>query len=134
MITNFDKYTYELTDYERDTLAPFIAETIKKRRTRETAITNKRIRYFIKLSFDKVVGGYCIRKIVHNLRITGQVPNLLSTSNGYYVSSDEEEIRQYLESLRERCNSIEAVIRALKEQLAAKHGDGEQLELWRTLD
>lgn len=119
-ITNFEEYTYELTDKEMEML-PNIVKHLKLKIGEANAITSKEV---VKLYQDaKKAGktkftmtGARWRKIIHHIRINNLVPLLISTSKGYYIATKEEEIKNYILSLKERINSITTVYDAMEHQ------------------
>ena len=113
MITNFENITYELTQYEQETLLPLLVKGFKLKIGKANAITSKEI--IARLT----KGGYNIngartRKLVHHIRINGLVPRLMATSSGYYITNDKEELKTYLTSLKERISAIGSVLHALE--------------------
>jgi hypothetical protein len=114
MINGFDKETVPLSDYERETLLPIVANWLKAT-SRSRPIINKMATSWLR---DR---GYNItearfRKIVSAIRLEAIVENVIATSKGYYVSDDASEIADYIQSLRERAGAITAVADALTKQ------------------
>ena len=119
-ITNFSEITHELNDYELRTLLPIIVSGLKTKIGKDKAVTNK---YICKILKDK---GYKItdsrlRKIIHHIRANGYVACLIATSKGYYVSLDNNEIKEYIKSLEERANSILYIKSSLEKQYIIKN-------------
>ncbi len=115
MITGFEEYTEELNDYERDVLLPLIVPVWKNRRGRDRSITNKT---FIKRLRNEGhrIDGPRFRKIMHVIRVSGMVPGILATSDGYYVAQTEEEWEDYIRSINERLHHITALRNAIEKQ------------------
>jgi hypothetical protein len=109
MITGFKEYTHELTEYEVNTLLPLFLTGLKSKVGKESAITSKEMVKKIKFMHLKVSEPR-VRKIIHHIRCAGLIKNLISTSKGYYISNDVEEIFDYKQSLRERISSINDVL------------------------
>ena len=115
MIDNFEEYTHELTNKELK-LIPMIVKGLVTKVGKEMAITNKEMVTKLKVIGVKVTGPR-LRKIIHHIRITGQVERLIATSKGYHVSNEPEEIKEYIESLEQRLSSIEFMKYALEGHL-----------------
>jgi hypothetical protein len=116
MINNFEDYTHELSDYELKTLVPIIVKGLLTKVGKENAITNNQIVPKLKGKGYKVSSSR-IRKIVHYIRVAGLIPCLIATSKGYYISNDKEEIKEYIDSLHQRADSITFVAYALQGNL-----------------
>jgi len=108
MIINFEDFTHDLTEYEKRSLLPIMVRSLRAKIGRHSAITNKKIVAAL-TSQGLKVGEARVRKIINYIRIRGIVTNLIATSKGYYVSSEEEEISRYVESLRQRAGAIQAI-------------------------
>ena len=105
MIKNFEEITHELNAEELQ-LAELLIKHFKAR-TRTNPVTANEIvdgvNKVYKLSFKFTDAR--LRKIVNYYRTHSILP-LLSCKNGYYVSYDEEEIRNNIQSLTQRATSI----------------------------
>lgn len=66
------------------------------------------------------LNGTRVRKIVNFLRVNGICPFLIASAKGYYISTDTEEIKEYINSLRERANAINAVANTMSAYVCAK--------------
>lgn len=118
MITGFEEYTAELNDYEMS-LLPNIVSKLKLKVGEENAVTSTHV---IKQFNDhgKKMSGARWRKIINYIRINNLVPLLVSSSKGYYIATKEEEVRNYLESLKQRINAITTVYDAIEYQFKIK--------------
>jgi hypothetical protein len=113
MINGFEDITYELTDYEKNTLLPVIVNGLNQMKGKNNCFTNKQCcTKLSKLGYD--CDDPRFRKIIHHIRTKGLVTNLIATSRGYYRATSKQEIEGYITSLKERRNSISAVINALE--------------------
>lgn len=113
MIKGFEEITKELTDYEKKTLLPIIAAGLQSKVGKANAITNKKMVVAMKAQGYKVSEPR-IRKIIHAIRIGQIVKNVISTSKGYHVATSQEEVKDYVQSLKERMNSIEQVYKSFQ--------------------
>ena len=110
MITNFESYTYNLTERELMEVEPIISvlKTLKK----EHILKSYELVYLIKVKTDIEVNQRRLRKIVNYIRANALCP-VISTQRGYYVSYDVEEISKQIKSHQERMNSCMDCIRGL---------------------
>ena len=116
MINNFEKQTAKLTAYEKVKVLPVVCEWLKNHQGKEQVISNKQMRKALNEQ-GYFVSGVAMRKIISHIRLNGLVSCLLANGDGYYVSTDQYEVKHYIESLRQRADSICAVADALEEDL-----------------
>lgn len=110
MITGFEEYTKSLSK-EEQRIAPVVVNMLSYATGHQMAITAKKISKAVKKLGHKMRGPR-VRKMIHELRVNQVVPNLIASSNGYYVSTDQKEKERYIKSLDERIAAIEAVRRS----------------------
>jgi hypothetical protein len=107
MLNGFEDITYNLTETEKKLVDGFV-KSFEKRIGKKNAITSTRI-----IQAYKDIGinmtGPRIRKIINYIRINGLVKNLIATSEGYYIETDPEKIKEYKESLLQRCREIKRI-------------------------
>ena len=115
MINTFEEYTFELTEYERETLQPMIIKGLKVRIGKENSITNKKICKALKDLRHEITEPR-LRKIIHSIRANNIIPLLLSTSKGYFVARDSKEVGDWIKSMEQRINSQKQVLNAIKKQ------------------
>ena len=121
MITNFENQTQELNEYELSTLLPIVVRGLMTKKGKENAITNKSICKALKEQGLKITDTR-LRKIVHHIRANDIIPLLLEN---------------YIQSLKERANSINFIKTCLQKQLSEKvirepnlfNQGGEQLKI-----
>jgi hypothetical protein len=114
MITGFQQYTEELTDYEKQSILPVLIYNLKNCIGVDNAISNKEI--LKKLDkMDITTTAPRIRKMIHHIRRKGYVNRLIATSKGYYVTTSKEELMKYVESLEQRESAIAAIRQSLIE-------------------
>lgn len=116
MITLFEEITYELTDYEINSLVPIVVKGLKNKIGKENAITNKVICEKLKNAGYKVSEPR-LRKIIHHIRIEQLIVGLCCNSKGYYVTNSLEELGRYVESLAQRIRSQEAIYKSMKRDM-----------------
>ena len=105
MIIGHEQETYDLTDYEYELavrLAPFL-----KTKTKENPVLAKQIIDGVneKWNLKPKLNDARLRKIINYYRVQSILP-IISTSKGYYVSYEEDEINLMIQSLTQRANSI----------------------------
>ncbi len=115
-LLRFEPETTKLTEYELK-LVPIVVNILKSRLGRENAITNNNlVNRMSKLGFSSVTPER-MRKLINHIRIYDLLDCLVASSKGYYISNDEKEISEYIDSLRGREEAIRAVRLALEAQL-----------------
>lgn len=115
MIEGFEIETAPLTKQELE-LVPIFVKGFSDKIGKAKAITGAQIieimrakRMYGKLPAKARITGARIRKIVNYIRLNQLVPNLIASSLGYYIENDPEEIRKYVQGLRDRAAAIKAV-------------------------
>lgn len=112
MIKGFEKETAELNDYERTTLLPLVVDALSNAIGKQKAVKSGEIVFHLKNSGHNNDSAR-IRKIVHEIRMKGYIKNLMATSQGYFIAETKKEIDTYIQSLRQRENSIKEIRSAL---------------------
>ena len=125
MITNFEEFTYELTEYEIENIIPWVETEISFAVDKEQVVSNWKLVKDCPFKINQPR----IRKIIHALRVSGKITFLLASSKGYYRSNKRNEITDYIASLRERAKSINQVADALVKQLRQYDDDAYQQKL-----
>jgi len=119
MITNFEQITVDLSPVEMQ-LLPLLISGFKKHRADnpiKSDIIVKKTNLFLKEKGIKyTISGVKIRKFANYIRTEGLLP-LIATSQGYYTSTDKEEIKKQIKSLMQRANSIKASAEGLNKFL-----------------
>lgn len=102
MITNFEEITIDLSDAEKNAL-PIVCKyfSLLKTPTKSPDI----IKYLSTSITDVKITDVRLRKYVNYIRSKHILP-IIGTSNGYFVSYDNEVIQKQILSLHERANSI----------------------------
>lgn len=108
MLTGFEDITQPLTEYEQDVLLPVFVEGFMNKFGRSNAVTNKQIVERLKRK-DYKVSDVRVRKIINHIRANGLINGLIATSDGYYISTDPDEIKRYIDSLEGRISAINQI-------------------------
>jgi len=127
MITGFEEQTHELDEKELR-LLPFVLQVLKERKGSEAAINNAEIAKRTLTLFceafpeEKIkLDAPRLRKIVHHIRCSEELPLLCANSKGYYIAETREEAARFLESLRQRKSSLEELLAHLSIQFTRKY-------------
>lgn len=108
MITGFEDQTEDLTKAELE-LVPIFVNGLNKKRSKANAITNAQIRKSL-LTRDIRIADSRVRKIINHIRLRGLTDGVvIATGKGYYVTRDVLEISNYIDSLTERIEAIQAI-------------------------
>jgi nucleoside-triphosphatase THEP1 len=113
MVQGFEEYTHQLTDYEEGVLLPLLVAGLKTKRGKINAITGKKIVETLKNKGYKITGPR-VRKLVNFIRLNGLVINLISSSKGYFIATEAQEIEDYINSLKQREEAIAAIRKTYK--------------------
>jgi len=122
MIPGFEDHTAPLNDYEKNTLMPVIIKGLQKRIGKNNAITNAEMcrklnnHFYLNSPSYKKITGARVRKIINHIRLYDKVSCLVSSSKGYYVTNNIEDINRYIESLEKRAKALFSVASALTKQ------------------
>ena len=115
MIPGFEDHTAPLNDYEKNVLMPVIIIGLQRKIGKSNAITNAEMCRKLKRGY-KDINGARIRKIINHIRLYDKVSCLVSSSKGYYVTNNVDDINRYIESLEKRAKAIFSVAHALTTQ------------------
>ena len=107
-IKNFEEITHNLHETELNMIPLFLAG-FENKIGKHNAITNKEIIAGFKSRYNVKLTPPRIRKIINHIRVNQLIKNLCSTSKGYFIAQDENELAEYLESLDNRINEITRV-------------------------
>lgn len=119
MIPGFEEYTAPLTDYEKNVVASWVAQILRRHEGADAAITNKQIR--TELALVRVeCSDAALRAVINYIRIKNIVPGVLASSRGYYVETSRNAVEEYCRSLTARANAILAVKASLLESIDGK--------------
>lgn len=117
MITNFEELTEELTEQELNRIVPALIRGLRTKIGKENTITNKQMKEGLEEICNIKTTEPRIRKMIQYIRISGSIERLIATSKGYYISNDVQELKDYLESLMQRADSIMLTAKQIQFQL-----------------
>lgn len=112
MIKGFENITHDLKASEIE-LIPFFVDELQKHKGKANAITNSAL---CEAVLNTKLRSERVRKIINFIRLTGKVNLLCATSNGYFIAANIKEFSEYMEGLKDRIKSQEAVYNSLIEQ------------------
>lgn len=115
MLTNFETITNELTEEEMKVL-PLLVYGFRSH-TKANPIKApeivKAMNQYLEGKTKLRMSEVRLRKFCNHIRSNGLLP-LIATSDGYYCSTDREEIQKQITSLEERARSIQRCADGLK--------------------
>tara|TARA_R110002012_G_scaffold26744_3_gene86520 strand:- start:2526 stop:2900 length:375 start_codon:yes stop_codon:yes gene_type:complete len=119
-INGFENKTYELTEYEKNVLLPTLIKGLRTKIGVEKAVTSNQILERLQnKGFD--LNSARIRKLINYIRVNHEIPFLMASSKGYYIEHDVTKMKSYIESLKQRANSILNVAQCLDKQLKNRY-------------
>ena len=108
MIKTFEQHTEDLNAQELG-MVPMLVDVLSKRVGKKNAVSSEEIQRFLAIQPRR------LRKIVNHIRNRSLIEGLLASGKGYYISTDRQEIEDYIESLEGR----ESAIRTVREGMEA---------------
>lgn len=118
MVTNFDKQTSPLNELELKAATVISACMRNSHVGKDNVVTSTQIISGLAKNKSIKIDGPRLRKIINYLRTDGDCPFIVSTSNGYYVATTIQEVRDCVRSLRERELAIRNVADSMERNLA----------------
>lgn len=124
MVTGFEEYTSELTPFEQEKIYPKFIAAWKCRQNNEL-ITMKQMlagmnSWCEKQNFRRKNGKLFklteprLRKVIHQARVSGDLSKMIANSKGYFKTDDQDKIKDFIKSCRERANSFKEVADSLE--------------------
>lgn len=126
---NFEEFTHNLTDGEKWTaelLVLFFADRTGKKNT----FRNQDLQAYLERVHGVVHSAPRIRKIIQYIRMKGMIKGLIATGRGYWVTTDPEELKSWIESMKERENAVRASRKAGERDLSDLLKSLEQTKLF----
>lgn len=126
MLKGFEDITADITEKEK-ALVPVLLKGFERHIGKDQAITSKEIIEGVFNYCEVKLNEARLRMIINYIR-HHHLPNLMATSNGYYISEDYRELYTYLESLEGRESAIRSIRINLKNYIE-KRAKGTQTQL-----
>lgn len=105
-----------LTEFELKSIQPKVIDILKEATGDNNAISLQQIADIL---FKKGIktSDNRLKYIVNNIRLNGILPCLISNSDGYYITLDTDEAREYVKSLTNKAECIYSVAKAIEHQI-----------------
>jgi hypothetical protein len=116
MLKGFENITFELSKNEIKNQLPIIVKSLKKAKGQKNALTSNNLISILANEGEHTTGPR-IRKMINNIRCKNVIPCLLSSSKGYWVSKDIDEVKDYVTSLQQREKEIKKVRLSIQKQI-----------------
>ena len=118
MLQSFEEQTHPLSDYEKR-MSPFVADLVETTIQTGRPISSKETMRRLKEENGFNTSGPRLRKVIHQLRTSGDVPGLIATGGGYLVATSEAQLLRYEETLKGREDAIRAARLSIAHQRRA---------------
>lgn len=115
MIKNFENVTADLNHDEKK-IVPIIVKRFQNLQGKQNIVTNKEIIEGLYKHCNIKLTQPRVRKIIQYIRLNNLLAGLIATQSGYYYTTSEVQIREWIETMKQR----EAAIRA-SYQIAEQH-------------
>lgn len=132
MLTLFENIIQELTDIEKDRLAPMLID-ILKRTTEKNRFTGRRIiEYFTAQGYP--ISQIRLCKLIQYIRVANLVAPyaVIGSGSGYFLTDDPEKVEDQIESLEGRINSMRSSLDSLKAQKLNLERQGAKTDVGET--
>ena len=117
MLKGFEKYTENLTEYEKKVMLGLFIVSMRAKVGKDSAIKSGKIVQDLKdrdiargESKYAKVNEQRVKKVLSYIRINNLVPGLMATQDGYFVAATQADLEGYISSLTSRVNAINALI------------------------
>ena len=108
---------YRKLDGKEETLLPIVIDILKRHTCRDKAISNEEIRDITTQMGYEDIGQIRMRMIINHIRKNNLLQCVIGCNYGYYISTDEEEIKKYIEDLKDRELAISSTRETIENQL-----------------
>lgn len=125
MLQTFEQETRPLSEHEKAML-PDVADLVETTIQTGRPISSKEIIRRLKDERGWHTSGPRLRKVIHVLRTSGEVPGLIATGGGYLVATSEAQLIRYEETLKGREDAIRAARLSIAHQRRALYEKAQQ--------
>jgi hypothetical protein len=108
MLPGFSIETKPLTELEQQ-LLPVIVKGLSTKKGSANAVSNKEICAGLLKKYEVQISEARIRKIINHIRMNNLLPGLIANGCGYYISTNPDEVKEYIISLDHRERAIKGV-------------------------
>lgn len=113
------KETYRpLSIYEQNVLLPILMNGLEMKKGKVNAVTGKQILHGLRNSGLRV-GERQVYRLINHIRTNDLIVGLMASYNGYYITSNEQELIDYEENLLARETAFREVRMSIKRQRRA---------------
>jgi len=117
-LQTFEQETRPLSEHEKAML-PDVADLVETTIQTGRPISSKEIIRRLKEEHNWKTSGPRLRKVIHVLRTSGEVPGLIATGGGYLVATSEKQLLDYEATLKGREDAIRAARLSIAHQRRA---------------
>ena len=114
----FEQETRPLSEHEKAML-PDVADLVETTILTGRPISSKEIIRSLNEEHNWKTSGPRLRKVIHVLRTSGEVPGLIATGGGYLVATSEKQLLDYEATLKGREDAIRAARLSIAHQRRA---------------
>lgn len=109
MIKDFEERTAELNKLEKETIVPLIVNKLKTCVGKKRAIKNGQLIAYLYVNGIRISEPR-VRKIIEYIRQQRKVDWLIAAQYGYFIAETEEQVRDWINTMKTRRNAIETTI------------------------
>jgi hypothetical protein len=109
----------ELSHEERHDILPVLIGILKHRKTASKVFSNPEIRELL-IEFGYEVSDAQIRKLVYHIRNNNLISLLLANTNGYYIGTRIEDVRNLIKMQQGKINAMTETLSSIEQQLELK--------------
>ena len=120
MIKNFEEFSKPLSKYEGEILKPMVIKVLLAHKGKDNAITSREICHLLQ---DYKIQDVNVRRIVAYITTRNELNWIISTSQGFYYSTDIKEVQAMIKSLADREEAIKYRKQCLINSLKTTQGD-----------
>lgn len=110
------KFNKKITFEEKAVVVPLLIKRLRLAKRKKQAMTNEHLRNSLLKNHLVKVNYRTLQKLIHHIRVNGKVKNLIAGSKGYYISSNADEISNYLRVIKGRVTELHEIRRAIEKQ------------------
>lgn len=107
-------------------MLPIVADMVENTIQTGRPVSSKEIIRRLKEENNFKTSGPRLRKVIHELRTSGEVPGLIATGGGYLVATSEAQLIRYEETLKGREDAIRAARLSIAHQRRALYEKAQQ--------
>ena len=107
--------TNTLSNYEQNVLLPILIKGLEMKKGKQNAVTNKQMVRGLQ-SFGLKIDVRRVCKLISHIRTNDLIVGLMASTTGYYVTSNEQELKAYEKNLLDRETALRKVRLSMKRQ------------------